>query len=379
MTKLLIITTIQRTLRDFLLPYGDYFRSLGWQVDAMSNIRDPFPVAEEHFDHFWPVDWGRNPLDLHNFIHTPKKIREIVQREGYDIVHVHTPVAAFITRFALRKMRAAGKVKVIYTAHGFHFYKGNLKIKNSLFIVLEKLAGQWTDHLIVMNQEDYDSALKYGIAKKDNLTLMPGIGVDLSLYTHNPQIQNQKENIRKEIGISSEAVVILIVAEFIPRKRHSDALKTLAIANNLEYHMVFAGSGPLSEKIKNEAIHFGLEKQTHFLGHRKDIPRLITAANALLLISQQEGLPRSIMESMAMGVPVIGTDIRGTRDLLAENCGMLVPLGDIQKIAEKIDFVAHPTQELQKIIDNAANKIKKYDIKILLKKQLELYSRMLRR
>ena len=172
MPKLLIITTIQRTLRDFLLPYGDHFRSLGWQVDAMANVRDPYPVAEEHFDHFYAVDWGRNPLDPRNFGRTPRFIRELVEREKYDIVHVHTPVAAFVTRFALRKLRAAGTVKVVYTAHGFHFFKGNSPLKNFVFLNLEKLAGRWTDHLIVMNREDFSAAQTHRIVPPEHLTLI---------------------------------------------------------------------------------------------------------------------------------------------------------------------------------------------------------------
>ncbi|MBP3848817.1 MAG: glycosyltransferase, partial [Pyramidobacter sp.] len=333
MPKLLIITTIQRTLRDFLLPYGDHFRSLGWQVDAMANVRDPYPVAEEHFDHFYAVDWGRNPLDPRNFGRTPRFIRELVEREKYDIVHVHTPVAAFVTRFALRKLRAAGTVKVVYTAHGFHFFKGNSPLKNFVFLNLEKLAGRWTDHLIVMNREDFSAAQTHRIVPPEHLTLMPGIGVDLSKYSAASVTADQITAVRRELGLAPEDKYILMVAEFNPGKRHRDAILALAQAQTVHLHLVFAGWGPLFEEMKELAVKAGVAERCHFLGHLEDVRPLLKGAATSVLPSEREGLPRSVMESMGILVPVIGTNIRGTQDLLENGCGKLYKVGDTCALA----------------------------------------------
>ncbi len=124
MKRILIVSTISRFLRDFLFPYAEHYRSLGWQVDALTSRLDEFPECRVVYDHVWEVSWSRSPLSLHNFWETPETIRRVVTEGAYDIVHVHTPVAAFVTRYALRGVRASQGVKVIYTAHGFHFLPG---------------------------------------------------------------------------------------------------------------------------------------------------------------------------------------------------------------------------------------------------------------
>ena len=373
MPKLLIITTIQRTLRDFLLPYGDHFRSLGWQVDAMANVRDPYPVAEEHFDHFYAVDWGRNPLDPRNFGRTPRFIRELAEREKYDIVHVHTPVAAFVTRFALRKLRAAGTVKVVYTAHGFHFFKGNSPLKNFVFLNLEKLAGRWTDHLIVMNREDFSAAQTHRIVPPEHLTLMPGIGVDLSKYSAASVTAEQIAAVRRELGLAPEDKYILMVAEFNPGKRHRDAILALAQAQAVHLHLVFAGWGPLFEGTKELAVKAEVAEQCHFLGHVEDVRPLLKGAVASVLPSEREGLPRSVLESMAMGVPVIGTNIRGTQDLLENGCGILYPVGDTRSLASIFAQASSGDPSFDSCAQQAMTHVKKYDLSAVLHMHEKLY------
>ena len=377
MPKLLIITTIQRTLRDFLLPYGDHFRSLGWQVDAMANVRDPYPVAEEHFDHFYAVDWGRNPLDPRNFGRTPRFIRELVEREKYDIVHVHTPVAAFVTRFALRKLRAAGTVKVVYTAHGFHFFKGNSPLKNFVFLNLEKLAGRWTDHLIVMNREDFSAAQTHRIVPPEHLTLMPGIGVDLSKYSAASVTAEQIAAVRRELGLAPEDKYILMVAEFIPRKRHQDAIEALALTAEPQLHLVFAGSGPTMDEMRKLTASKRVQSRCHFAGHRNDIPVLLKGASAMLLPSQQEGLPRSIMEAMVMGVPVIGTNIRGTQDLLENGCGTLFDVGDTKELAQVLTELSASNPKFAVFALQAEKKVQNYNLVELLQLHENLYKKLL--
>ena len=140
MNRVLMVTTLPCTLTSFLLPFAAHFRSIGWQVDAMSCGISTDPKCLKGFDQVWDVEWSRNPLDPRNLLRTPGKIREIVLREKYNIIHVHTPVAAFVTRYALKDLRDRLNCKVIYTAHGFHFFKGGNSLKNTAFINLEKPA-----------------------------------------------------------------------------------------------------------------------------------------------------------------------------------------------------------------------------------------------
>ena len=116
-------------------------------LDAMAAGVSESPAAES-FDAVWDVDWSRNPFDLTSLTRAAPRVRQVVLGEGYDIVHVHTPVAAFTTRYALRKERAA---KTVYTAHGFHFSPELSTTRSAPFLALEKLAGRWTDELVVIN------------------------------------------------------------------------------------------------------------------------------------------------------------------------------------------------------------------------------------
>ena len=201
--KLLISTTVAATLKAFLLPYARYFRSLGWTVDAMARDVASDETCLDAFDHCWDIPWSRSPLDPRNLLHAPSLIQNIVKREGYDIVHVHTPVAAFVTRFALRNRSVDTFPKIVYTAHGFHFYKGGQALRNCIFLNLEKLAGKWTDKLIVINQEDYDAAALHHIVPQEDRVYMPGIGLDLEEYRRAPASETVAK-IRSELGLQAD-------------------------------------------------------------------------------------------------------------------------------------------------------------------------------
>ena len=326
--RLLIATTIPVTIRAFLLPYADYFRTQGWRVDAMANGITGQEDLKEHFDNLIDIDWSRNPLDPGNLFGTPAKISKLVAENGYDIVHVHTPVAAFVTRFALRKLRQTGKPKVVYTAHGFHFYRGGSRMKNWIFRTLEKWAGKWTDRLIVINKEDYEAARTYKIIPEESLISMPGIGLDFSRYDRNQISREEILNVRTELGLKEDDVLFTMIAEFNPGKCHCDAIAALAQTNNPKIHLVFAGDGQLKSKMQGLAKDTGVGQRTHFMGYVKDPRPLILASRATINTSEREGLSRSSMESACLGVPIIGTNARGVRDAVEPDRGLLYPVGD---------------------------------------------------
>lgn len=338
MPKLLIVTTIPETLKAFLLPYSDYFRKKGWQVDAMTGKGSVNDLIC-HFNKVWQVNWSRNPTDLRNFIGTPQRINKIVEQEGYDIVHVHTPVAAFVSRFALRNLRKKGKVKVIYTAHGFHFYKGNSFLKNAIFLSIEKLAASWTDHLIVINEEDYEAGLKYGLGSRKTITLHPGIGLDLEVFSPDKVSDEDVKYFRDTLGLKTEDLLFVMIAEFNPGKRHSDCLEAFALLKQHNAYLAFVGKGCFEREIVKKAKSLGIADKVFFLGYSKEIPIILRAANASILPSEREGMPRVIMESMSMAVPVIASDIRGNRDLLKNGGGFLYPTGDIIELARNMQLL----------------------------------------
>jgi len=327
--RMLIATTVPATIRSFLLPFAAHFRSTGWRVDAMARGLTDSEGCAAHFDRVWDVPWSRNPLDPSNLLRASARVRALVVAEGYRIVHVHTPVAGFVVRYALRGLRGDLRPKVVYTAHGFHFYRGGPALRNALFLGLERLAGRWTDRLVVINREDEAAAVRHRLLPADRVRYMPGIGVDTAALRPSPALDEAAGRARDELGVPPSAPMFLQVAEFIPRKRHGDAVRAFAGLGPSDARLVFAGQGPTMAATRALAGSLGVGARVHFLGQRGDVPALVRASTAVLLPSAQEGLPRSAMEALALERPVIGSDIRGIRDLLEGGAGILVRVGDV--------------------------------------------------
>jgi glycosyltransferase involved in cell wall biosynthesis len=373
--KLLIAATIPETISAFLLPYVTHLRQRGWQVDGLAHGITSSAACREAFSNVIDVPWSRQPLDPRNFIAAPGQIRRLVEREGYGVVHVHTPVAGFVTRFALRA-RPAG-VKVVYTAHGFHFHSGGPRLRNLVFTSLEWIAGRWTDELIVINSEDRRAAEKAGLVESGRLHHLPGIGVDTLQFSGRESYAREARLIRATLSLPDDARLVTMVAEFIPRKRHADAVEAVARLADESVHLLLAGAGPLTEEVRALAGAAGLGARTHFLGFRSDIPALLAASDVLLLPSLQEGLPRSVLEAMSMGVPVIATRIRGVTDLLAGGAGLLVPVRSPQAIARALHEVFTDSESRLRMQRLAAGRVKEFDIQGLLAWHEQLYEGLL--
>ena len=376
MTRLLIVTTIEATLRGFLLPYARHFRALGWTVDGMAKGATESPECLAGFDHCYEASWSRNPLHPGLF-QMPGRIRRQVAAGGYDLVHVHTPVASFLTRFALRKLPAAGRPKVVYTAHGFHFIAGGNPLKNTVFAAVERLAGKWTDRLVVINHADELEAVRRRIVDPARLTYMPGIGLDLSYYDPAAIPPAQVAGVRAELGLRPGQPLFLMVAHFDPGKRHRDLLAAFAALDAPDAHLALAGTGPLLEPLKAWCRERGLEHRVHFLGYRRDAPALMLAALATVLPSEREGLPRSVMESMALGVPVIGTDIRGSGDLLDLGGGIKLPVGDVDGLRAALQRLLQDPEAARRLGAQARPRMQVYHIDNLVRMHEELYAEVL--
>lgn len=372
-----MVTTVPSTLRSFLLPFAAHFRAQGWQVDAMACGVSSSDECRQGFDRVWEVEWSRNPLDPRNLLAAPRVIGDLITREKYDIIHVHTPVAAFVTRYALKDLRQQLGAKVIYTAHGFHFYAGGNPLKNFVFINLEKLAGKWTDYLVTINHEDRDAAIAYQLLAAERCRYMPGIGVDLKYYNRHEVSESAILQVRQELGIDEDTHLLLSVAEFTARKHHADAIAAFAKLDRANVHLAFAGSGPLMAKMKQLAVTLGVADRLHFLGNRQDIPVLMRAATANILVSAQEGLPRCVLESLALETPTIGTRIRGTQDLLEGGCGRLVDVGDVDGLAAEMAWVLDRPPAATNMSRLGFERIATYDLESIVKLHEQLYAEAL--
>lgn len=376
MPSLLVASTVPAFIKAFLIPYAQHFREQGWRVDAIANGIVSDKECSSAFDRVWDVNWSRNPLNPLNFVQAPAAVKRIVADGGYDIVHVHTPVAGSVCRYALRKR--PGPVR-IYTAHGFHFHEEGSRAKSAVFAAIEKLAGRWTDYLVVINRFDEKAAREKGLVGSGQLVFMPGIGVDTE-RKYNPRSITVRDVIacRESIGLAPEDRMILMVAEFIPRKRHADALHAFQRLNTKNATLVLAGTGPTMPAMQRLSKQLGLEKRVHFLGFRRDVAVIMKAAQTLLLCSLQEGLPRSIMEALSLEVPVVASDIRGNRELLEEGAGYLYPVGNVEALAHVLDdALGNPAKALSRA-KIGRERIAKNDLRRIIVQHEQLYADALR-
>lgn len=296
------------------------------------------------------VSIERSPLQVKNWA-ALRVLTESFVIERFALVHVHTPVASILGRIAAAR---AGVPTTLYTAHGFHFFKGAPLLNWMLYYPLERWMARLTDVLITINREDYVRAQKFSVRQK--VIYVSGVGLDLEVYGNEqklPEAVTLKEerrrqlfNLPKKDGDES-AFVVLCVAELNANKNQKQLIEAMGQlgdqAGNI--HLVLAGSGPADQNLLELAERLGVNDRVHLLGHRKDIPELLNACDAAALVSYREGLPRAIMEAMAAGKPVIGTEIRGIRDLIEHQLtGILFPVDDATATAKALlELRDHPS------------------------------------
>jgi len=380
MTRLLLVTTVPYTLRAFLFPLARHFRAKGWRVDAAASGVTSASDCVAEFDNVFEVDWSRSPIHAGNYLRAPRAIYDLVAREGYDIVHVTTPIAGFVTRCALRSLRRSNRTKVIYSVHGFHFHPLGNPLVNLAYSSVEKFAGRYTDSLVVTNEEDKQNALDLGIVSEDRLLHIHGVGVDTTGY-FDPSTVSQEavERVRQELEIGDTGTLFTMAAEFNPGKRHCDAIKAIASVNRQhKAHLALTSSGPLEDEMRALADRLGVADRVHFLGFRKDFSALLTASRAMVLPSIREGLPRSVMDALSLEVPVIAYRIRGTTELLEDGCGILSPPRDTAALAEAITWMIEHPKEAKTMGRKGREKMQGvYELSKILKAHEALYGEAL--
>jgi glycosyltransferase involved in cell wall biosynthesis len=287
--------TVEIACNDEAAPVPEFYNGLGCTVHRLSCSRSPFS--------------GGN-------VKAVKQIRRLVEENGYDIVHCHTPIAAACTRLACRKLRKKQGVKVFYTAHGFHFYKG-APLKNwILYYSVEKFCARFTDKLITINSEDYARAQKKMKAKE--VLYVPGVGVDFSRFQ---SVTVDRAAKRRELGIPGDATVLLSVGELNENKNQQVVIRAMAELHRFDLHYMIAGVGPKADDLIQLAESLGLAGQVHLLGDRTDVAELYQTADAFIFPSYREGLSVSVMEAMVSGLPCAVSRIRGNTDLITDKGG----------------------------------------------------------
>ena len=338
MKKMLMTASVPSMIGQFNMSNIRILTELGYEVHVACDFNDTSVWTEPRIKDFekeldslgvkrHQVDFSRNPIHVRKNLRSLKQINEILKKQHFSFIHCHTPIAGVISRIAARR----NKVKVIYTAHGFHFYKG-APIKNwIIYFPIEKWLSKYTDVLITINREDYDRAINKLKAKRT--FYIPGVGIDITHFA--PQKDQIKKNSkRKEIGIPEDAILIISVGELSLRKNHQVVVEALNSINNSKIYYVIVGRGELSEYL----IKIDKTGRLKLLGYRADVADLLCCSDLFIFPSIQEGLPVALMEAMASGLPVICSRIRGNTDLVSDNNLLFEPrnVKEVNRVVENV-------------------------------------------
>lgn len=372
--KICQLCNIDFTLKHFLLPLVDRMQEEGWEVVSVCSSgpyvqdlrKDGYFIETIHID---------RSFNIFRHFKSVLILTRYFKEQKFDIVHVHSPVAALVARVAAR---LASVPLVIYTAHGFYFHDEMPLIKKTFFLLLEKWAGLFTDILFTQSNEDAACAINKKLIWNGEVY---AIGNGVNPKEFNPMQVGDSKIKRKSLGIPEKAFVFGIIGRLVKEKGVGEFLQAAVEASeeNENIYFLVIGERLDSDHAKgvSTAIYFAKQKLRNrilFLGQRTDIPELISTIDVFCLPSWREGMPRSIIEAMMMAKPVIATNIRGSREEVVDGeTGFLIPTRNVSKLKEKLLYSASHCKKMKKMgIAGRARALEFFDERKVVEKQIKL-------
>lgn len=366
MKHALIVATVGSFITFFEKNDIKILQEMGYQVHVACDLSEKKQELEQLGVMVHPVPFARSPLSASN-VTAYRELKQIMKDTAFSLIHCHTPVGGVLARLAAGRYRKNG-TKIVYTAHGFHFFQGASWKNWLLFYPVEKILARRTDVLVTINKEDYERAQKHFKAKR--IVHIPGVGVDLSRFSN----MGNRCALREQYAWNEEDIYLLSVGELNRRKNHALVIRALKELDNPNVHYVIAGKGPLQEELTQLAESAHVQGQVHLLGQRNDIAALCEAADIFVFPSRQEGLPVALMEAMAMGLPCVAGRIRGNVDLIEEKKGgLLCETDDEQYFARAIRMLAEDKELRRRYGEENRARIADFSIDIVDKRMRELY------
>lgn len=377
MSKILYITNLggKRMAYGFSGTAIEAAHSLGHEFYSVANrskstAADIREDSEKYGVKLLHIDLARSPFSLQN-LKAYKQLVKIIRSEKIDYIHCNTPVGGVLGRLAGKKCKVK---KVIYQAHGFHFYKGAPLLNWLLFFPIEWICSFFTDVLITINQEDYHFAKKHMHAKE--IRYIPGVGIDVTKYQN---IQVDKAAKRKELGIPVEGIVLLSVGELNENKNHRVVVEALEKMKRNDIYYVICGIGNQKEALEQLAEELGVRKQLILLGYRNDIIEINHCSDIFVFPSKREGLPVSLMEAMIAGLPCVVSKIRGNVDLIEDGKGgFLCDLHHPDEFKEKLNYLVTNQEIRKKFGKENREKIKRFSHETVKQEMEETYREVLK-
>lgn len=359
-------TLVRGHIAKFHIPYLRWFKERGWETWVAAKNDYPDGNCEiPYCDHFVNIDFARSPFSRQTVV-AYRELRRLFAEERFDLVHTHTPVGGVLTRLAARNARKAG-TRIVYTAHGFHFYKGAPLANWLLWYPVERFMSRFTDVLITINHEDYERAKGFAHCRVE---YVPGVGVDLSRFAA-VKCAGAK---RDELGLTPGDFALLSVGDLIPRKNQAAIVRALPLlpANT---KLIVCGEGPERESLLSLAGQLGVSDRLALLGFRDDMAEIMHACDCLVFPSVHEGLPVSVMEAMASGLPVVASPIRGIDpDLLDDHVsGLLLPDSGPASIAAAVSELMGDGELRGRLIAGAVSSVRRFGLDEALASTSKIY------
>ena len=378
MKRVLILASVASMISQFNMNHIRILQDLGYQVDVGCNFLQGNTCNARSIDilknnlaqrkvRCYQIDFSRNIGRIYRNVTAYFQVKRLLQSRRYDFIHCHSPIGGFIGRIAGKRTGT----KVIYTAHGFHFYRGG-PIKSWLCYFPAEWFCSWiTDVLITINQEDFKLAKRCMHAKSTEY--VPGIGIDLEVYRKKDKvIQN---SIKRQLGIVDDSVVLLSIGELNRNKNHKTALLALEKIKEKNFIYLICGKGEQRQTLKKMIVKKGLSQKVRLLGYREDMFDIFQAADIFLFPSKREGLSAALMEAMACGLPVVCSEIRGNVDLITHGKeGFLVSPADAHvKYMKALRCLIDSVKLRESMGQNARRKIINFSLQHVEEKMKRIY------
>ncbi len=373
--KVLILASVASMIDQFNMSNIKLLIDMGYKVHVACNFVEGSTCSDEQIKklqhilesldvNYYQIDFKRNVMNIKNNIVAYKQVLNLMKQNKYEFAHCHSPIGGVIGRLVGK----ATKTKVIYTAHGFHFFKGASLVNWLIYYPIEKWLSRYTDVLITINKEDYERAKGF---KAKRVEYVPGVGIDVDKYNI---VEVDRKLKRKELNLPQDAFVVLSVGELNKNKNHEVLIRAIAKTNNTKIHYVICGQGQLKEYLHGLSKELGIENQVHLLGFRKDIAEICRVSDVFVFPSKREGLPVSLMEAMACGLPVVCSRIRGNVDLIEDGKGgYLVEPDDVERFVKKITELVDDSRLRSQLGRFNARRIETYSVNNVLLDMQKIY------
>ena len=385
MKKALIVAHVSGFVPQFEMNNVRILQEMGYEVHYASNFHNVSYGTDNHrLDNTGivchQVDFSRSPFDFTTNQRAYRQLKAIMEEHFFDLVHCHTPVGASYARMVARKHRRKG-TRVIYTAHGFHFYKGApLRFKLTSY-PMEWLLAHVTDTVVTINEEDFNNAKKLPVSKKnrkETVHKINSVGIDVESLC--PDAEEYCSGLkRKEFAIPEDAFFLISAGELNWNKNHTVVVEALGRLQELNIFYVICGEGIEKYALMDQANNLGIGDRLILPGFRGDFHEILKEADAMAFPSLREGLGVVAVEALASGVPVIASDNRGTREYMQDGInGYVVWKNDVEGTMTALEKLYHLWKDdkdaYEKMCQNCLQTAKRFDCELVSQKMREVYA-----